>query len=195
MKEIEDLVSPYVIIQIRQEVLEKLKTGDVREQKLKEIEDAIEKEANSQIGYFTSNATAKIIRQKARDKYVDRIREINTEYGNEDKILRELIDEFQGRGDERVDEEDVMFNDLPAEYVQLEFGFVVPRLVFKLVNEYNQPVFKINLESFKAQFKQAKQYKLLNVSLYGLNITDEWTGSSEWPYFLSVDNIKDSSFL
>ena len=148
MKEIEDLVSPYVIIQIRQEVLEKLKTGDVREQKLKEIEDAIEKEANSQIGYFTSNATAKIIRQKARDKYVDRIREINTEYGNEDKILRELIDELQGRGDERVDEEDVMFNDLPAEYVQLEFGFLVPRLVFKLVNEYNQPVFKINLESF-----------------------------------------------
>ena len=148
MKEIEDLVSPYVIIQIRQEVLEKLKTGDVREQKLKEIEDAIEKEANSQIGYFTSNATAKIIRQKARDKYVDRIREINTEYGNEDKILRELIDEFQGRGDERVDEEDVMFNDLSVGYVQLEFGFVVPRLVFKLVNEYNQPVFKINLESF-----------------------------------------------
>ncbi len=63
----------------------------------------IEKEANSQIGYFTSNASAKIIRQKARDKFVDQIREINAEYGNEDKILIELIDELKGRGDDRVD--------------------------------------------------------------------------------------------
>lgn len=148
MKEIEDLVSPYLIIQIRQEVLEKLKIGDVREQKLKEIEDAIEKEANSQIGYFTSNASAKIIRQKVRDKYVERIREINAEYGNEDKILRELIDEFQGRRDERVDQEDVMFNDLLAEYVQVDLEFNIPKLVFKLVNEFNQPVLKMNFEGF-----------------------------------------------
>ena len=148
MKEIEDLVSPYVIIKIRQEVLEKLKTGDVREQKLKEIEDAIEKEANSQIGYFTSNASAKIIRQKVRDKYVEKIREINAEYGSEDKILRELIDEFQGKGDERVDQDDVMFNDLPAEYVQVDFGFNIPKLVFKLINEYNQPILKMNFEGF-----------------------------------------------
>ena len=33
------------------------------------------------------------------------------------------------------------------------------------------------------------------MNLHGLNITDEWAVSNEWPYFLSVDDKIDTSFL
>jgi hypothetical protein len=46
MKLIEDTVSPFIIIEIRKDVLKILKTSDEKEQKLKKIEDLIETEVN-----------------------------------------------------------------------------------------------------------------------------------------------------
>ena len=44
MKFLEDTVTPFTIIEIRSDVLNVLKLSDEKEQRLKEIEDLIEKE-------------------------------------------------------------------------------------------------------------------------------------------------------
>ena len=184
MKALEDECTPEMIIDARNEAIDKIDEMLQENKNVvdEDLEKKIKKDIKKQTGWFTSTQRKKQIEENVRKnaEVQDSIKTLMDQFNDlsddiNDSALSNKDAEISAVEKENTPKESQPI--LPKDYIKFDFELVICALNFFVENEFEQKIVELSLVNFVASHQQSYNISRSIITLEDFKVKDMWSES------------------